>query len=545
MFLGVDGTRGCIGGPSKVFEVCEEEFLKAHTTTDFRVYLQQQLTIFRTGYKVCLDYDSVMLTMSLQPHPDDFVMLTTSLQPHPVLLVDEDTMVGSSIVLWSAKKKEKELLDAEEAGANIEYRCRGCRNCNDCKNGEHTEKISFKEENEQEIIEKCVTVDFQNNETVASLPFIADPSQKLVSNKHQSLKIYEQQTKQLAKKPEIKQAVIEMEAGLQEAGYVEWVENLKPEEISMLDNSVSRYYMPWRVAYNENSVSTPVRVVFDASSITKTGLSLNDILAKGIKSLNSLVEIFLRFRIHAFVIHTDIKKMYNRIKLRIEDWTYQRYWWSLTLDPKFFPMEKVIKTIIYGSKPSGNQAEYALRQTARMQEIEFPAAAKAIINDTYMDDCLTGTADLTSAEELISDIDELLAKGGFSTKGYTISGRPPSPSLSKDGQSIFVFGIKYFPEKDKLQLALEEVSLVSKRQKRKSKSPNEIPTLTKRICASVLPSLFDLIGLAAPVVAGMKLDLHDLVVAGYEWDSPISDEHKDKWLNNFKLMEEVGTIEYH
>ena len=85
-----------------------------------------------------------------------------------------------------------------------------------------------------------------------------------------------------------------------------------------------------------------------------------------------------------------------------------------------------------------------------------------------------------------------------------------------------------------------------KRQKRKSKSSNEIPTLTKRICASVLPSLFDLIGLAAPVFAGMKLDLHDLVVAGYdEWDSPISDERKDKWLNNFKLMEEVGTIEYH
>ena len=62
MFLGVDGTRGCIGGPSKMFEMCEAEFLQTHTATDFRVFLQQQLSLFRTGYNICLDYDSVLLT---------------------------------------------------------------------------------------------------------------------------------------------------------------------------------------------------------------------------------------------------------------------------------------------------------------------------------------------------------------------------------------------------------------------------------------------------------------------------------------------------
>ena len=530
MFRGVDGTRGCIGGPSKIFEMCEEEFLQTHTATNFRVYLQQQLSIFKTGYKVCLDYDSVSLT--------------NSLQPHQVAIVDEDNMVGSSVVLWSAKKKIS--FDIEEAGTKIEYRCRGCRGCNDCKNGEYTEKISFKEENEQDVLTKCVTVDFQNKETVASLPFIANPSDKLTSNKYQSLKIYQQQTKQLAKRPDNKQAVIDMEAGLQKAGYVDWVVNLTPDEINLLANCASRYYMPWRVAYNENSVSTPVRVVFDASSITKSGLSLNDLLAKGIKSLNSLVEIFLRFRMHIVAIHTDIKKMYNRIKLRTEDWTYQRYWWNPTLDPVCEPTEKIIKTLIYGVKSSGNQAEYALRETARRQEVKFPVAAKSIIQDTYMDDCATGTDDLNGVQDLINDVDELLGNGGFSSKGYTISGRPVDPSLSKDGKSIYIFGTKYFPEADKLQMSLEEVRFVSKRRKKKSTAdPTEIPaTLTKRICAGVVPSLFDIIGLAAPVIAGMKLDIHDLVVDGYDWDDPISDEYNEIWIDNFKLMEEVGKIQY-
>ena len=41
MFMGIDGTRGCLGGPSKLFEMCEQQFLQTHTARDFRVYLNQ------------------------------------------------------------------------------------------------------------------------------------------------------------------------------------------------------------------------------------------------------------------------------------------------------------------------------------------------------------------------------------------------------------------------------------------------------------------------------------------------------------------------
>ena len=87
-------------------------------------------------------------------------------------------------------------------------------------------------------------------------------------------------------------------------------------------------------------------------------------------------------------IHTDLKKMYNSIKLRPEHWTYQRYWCHPTLDPNEPPEPKAVKTIIYGVTSSGNQAEYALRETARLQAGKYPEAAKSLINDTYMDDFL-------------------------------------------------------------------------------------------------------------------------------------------------------------
>ena len=40
------------------------------------------------------------------------------------------------------------------------------------------------------------------------------------------------------------------------------------------------------------------------------------------------------------------------------------------------------------------------------------------------------------AEDLSCDIVEILAGGGFSVKGFTMSGKPPLPTLTKDGVSI-------------------------------------------------------------------------------------------------------------
>ena len=81
------------------------------------------------------------------------------------------------------------------------------------------------------------------------------------------------------------------------------------------------YYMiPWRAVHNENSVSTPCRLVFDASQGTRSGCSLNSMLAKGINSLNSLVGIILRWTTYPHVFTTDVSKMYNRVNLDPEHW---------------------------------------------------------------------------------------------------------------------------------------------------------------------------------------------------------------------------------
>ena len=74
----------------------------------------------------------------------------------------------------------------------------------------------------------------------------------------------------------------------------------------MLRSKIQKF-IPWRAVWNGNSISTPCRLVFDASQPTASGCSLN-----------KLVEIVISWSIHKIGYHTDIKKMYNSVKL-VED----------------------------------------------------------------------------------------------------------------------------------------------------------------------------------------------------------------------------------
>ena len=67
--------------------------------------------------------------------------------------------------------------------------------------------------------------------------------------------------------------------------------------------------------------------------------------------------------------------MYNAIVLLSLYWRYQMYLWSNDLDVERPPQCKVIKTLIYGVKPSGNLEKRGLRLTAEMTKHLYPRAA--------------------------------------------------------------------------------------------------------------------------------------------------------------------------
>ena len=369
---------------------------------------------------------------------------------------------------------------------------------------------------------------------------------KLSNNKDIALKIYSEQLRKLNTNLQDKADVITSENKLQRLGHAAYVLNLSQEQQRILSETDIKYYIPWRAACKQNSISTRCRVVFDASQITNTGYSLNNVIAKGRNNMNKLLEIVLRWMTHQVAFHTDIQKMYNSIKLRQEDWCYQRYIWQQDLDPSKIPDEKVIKTLIYGVCSSGNQAETGLRKTAGIYENEYPEICEIIHKDIYVDDCLSGSLTETSAFKLSDKLQIVVNRGGFSLKGFTFSGYPPRTPLSSDGEIVGVAGLRWYPEDDKAALDISELNFL--RKYRGKKSSNKIntthSTLAKQHGVSKVSEIYDLTGSTTPITASVKIDLHTLVQRKLNWGDAIPDNLRPLWETHFQMMQEIKNIKF-
>ena len=86
------------------------------------------------------------------------------------------------------------------------------------------------------------------------------------------------------------------------------------------------FYLAYHAVYKE-STSTPVRVVFDGSMKTTSGVSLNDQLHIGPTVHPPLNGVLIRFRKHPFVLTTDASKMYRAVTLAPENRSYYRFLW--------------------------------------------------------------------------------------------------------------------------------------------------------------------------------------------------------------------------
>jgi len=530
-FLNADGySDGVIGGPHEIFRQIDKHH---HFNQSFTHFVKTQHELFHLGYQV--NPDVSLLGFKDQRQFDVQETYNTngdsiSIQPGTISTLQSTT---------------PNFQQVENAGSEINFRCVKCRSCNTCKKHQKEETLSIKEEVEQELINRSVTVDVSNGITTAKLPLMDNPITRLCPNRSIALKVYYQQLKRLNKYINEKHDVIKSEAKLQSLGYVEYLKNLpENDKLSLMANQVQNF-IPWRAVWKENSTSTPCRVVFDASMPTESGYSLNDILAKGRNNMNKLVEIFLRWRTHNIGFHTDVQKMYNSIKLDPSHWCFQRYLWQENLDLGEPPEEKIIMTLIYGVKSSGNQAEYGLRETARQFTNQYPIVNKVISNDVYVDDCISGSSTMKAALQLTDDIEHVLGHGDFTLKGVTMTGQDPKASLSSDGETIAVAGLKWHPKKDQLSLDVKQLNFARKYRGKKPEQIIEVPSkLTRRMCASKVGEIFDLSGMITPITATMKLDLHTLVVRKLDWDDVIPDNLRQIWISHFQTMEEISNIRF-
>ena len=540
-FLSEDGTTGVVGGPHSKFTQVENNE-RSTGTFSFFSYTAPVIESIRSSYfQDCL-VSSDPFGEKLGSGGDSDKYISEEIDGSTQL----SQLEGNVLVARKPPKCVKVFDEVESAGTEISYRCGNCRNCQECKKSLRIDVISIQEEIESEIVDQCVEVDEVKGEVVSKLPFVVNPDIRLQPNESMARRVYESQIRNLSKKPEDKQAAISFESKLQDLGFVDYLHNLTPEQQLMITSAPSRYFIPWRVVFNEHSVSTPCRLVFDASQSTGDGVSLNSMLAKGVNNMNSLIGILIRWGIHSCAFHTDISKMYNRVRLDESHWRFQLYLWDEQLRTGVHPIWKVIKTLIYGVRPSGQLAEVAIRKTAELMREKYPEAYSVIMNDIYVDDCLSGTNSIRSRNIATDQLIAALAATGFDVKGVTVSGELPPEHLSQDGKSVTVGGVKWFTLEDYFTLNISEINFGKKhRGKRSLAEIGKIPEkLTKLDCVSKIAEIFDPTGRAAPILAGFKSDRSVLTERKLDWEDRIPDDLRKIWTDNFEMMQELKHVRF-
>jgi hypothetical protein len=295
------------------------------------------------------------------------------------------------------------------------------------------------------------------------------------------------------------------------------------------------YYLPHHPVFKEDSTTTKLRVVFDGSAKTSSGLSLNDVQMVGPPLQNDLFNILLRFRQHQFVIKADIEKMYRQVLIEDNQKQYQKIFWRSDVSQPV----KVYKlnTVTYGTSSAPFLAIRSLNQVALDHFQNDPVISNIINNDFYVDDLLTGAETIDSVVQIRNKLTAVLATVGFNLRKWTSnsdkiltntseSTSTQIPFLS-DGLQSKTLGIQWNHSRDLIQYTIKE---------------NLNKKFTKRTILSEISQIFDPLGLVGPCITVAKLILQEIWQLKLNWDESIPADIHTQWVQFKKDLINLNKI---
>ncbi|XP_071579555.1 uncharacterized protein [Temnothorax nylanderi] len=284
-------------------------------------------------------------------------------------------------------------------------------------------------------------------------------------------------------------------------------------------------YLPHHGVFKQHGDTAKIRVVFNGSARLPSGESLNAHLLPGPNLLPALPDVLTQWRMHKFVMVTDMVKMYRQILVHPDDQDLQRIVWRP--DETAALRDYLLNTVTYGEGCAPFLAIRSQLQLARDERARFPRAAAILEDDTYVDDVFPGAETLEEALELQTELIELCLAGGFPLSKWSANSdallatipeehRQPRRALewgTHEGHSIL--GLQWQPEKDTFSFQVH---------------PATSTPVTKRSVLSHTARLFDPLGWLAPVIIGAKILIQSTWLQGLEWDQPLTTKDEQAWL---------------
>ncbi|XP_065076229.1 uncharacterized protein LOC135699811 [Ochlerotatus camptorhynchus] len=323
--------------------------------------------------------------------------------------------------------------------------------------------------------------------------------------------------RRLDKDPNLKEQYVAFMSEYEEMGHM--VE-ITP---SSTEDSTEAFYVPHHCVLKPTSTTTKLRVVFDGSAESSSGVSINQTQMVGPTVQNDLVSIHLKFRTFQYAVSADVPKMYRQVWM---DEDFLRIFWRINRDK---PLKVyTLKTVTYGLASSPFLATMALRQLANEEEERFPLAAAAVKKSFYIDDMLAGANTLEEAMELLRQITSMLHDGGFGIHKVCSNSKELLEMVPEERREKLVtiddatvnclmktLGIVWDPSSDLFTFHIPESSTSVQ--------------LTKRVILSEISKIFDPLGFLGPVLTAAKLIMRGLWLLEFHWDDILPQELVVLW----------------
>ena len=283
------------------------------------------------------------------------------------------------------------------------------------------------------------------------------------------------------------------------------------EEVT--EENVHGHYLPYHGVVKESS-TTPVRLVFNASSKANERVpSLNDLLETGPSLTEKLVDCLVGFRTKKYAVTADISKAFLRVGINRLDRDYLRFLWVKDINQPDVVTTYRFKVVPFGSTCSPFLLQGTLYKHFCNINSEY---RETLLKAFYVDNFMTTVDDNSQLYKLYHETTQYLLEAGMPLQMWN-SNCPEFNEYVHDESREKVtkmLGLQWDTSDDTLRLA--EVKL-SQRE-----------NVTKRQCLSDLSTLYDPIGLFAPITFVGKILMRDIWKLKMGWDEKLPETFRDR-----------------
>ena len=298
-----------------------------------------------------------------------------------------------------------------------------------------------------------------------------------------------------------------------------------PEE-QLHRNDGRLWYIPHHGVYHKRKKT--IRVVFDCTSSFQ-GASLNSELLQGPDLTNTLLGVLLRFRQEPVAVMADIEGMFHQVKIPEDDVDFLRFLWWPGGDTNEPLAEYRMTVHLFGAVSSPSCANFALRRTADENEGKYGTEVlNTIRRNFYVDDCLKSVHNEEQATCLVQELKAVCTTGGFKLTKWTSNSRSVLASVPAEERAKEVKNLDLDTDKLPVERALGMRWDIESDTFFFTITPKQ-QSLTRRSILSVLNSVYDPLGLLAPVMLTGKAILQELCKLNCGWDEEIPSAFAVKW----------------